>query len=141
MERNDRILSTSPTSVSRVAFVPYPEVQRDNGSDGGAHRGKPPGVPVSEKNNKGDMRHPMHPGWNDTKTGGWSWTQPKGNNGRRYTPLVNTQDAGSQEIAANQAITHGFQLSKQGYLPEAVLQFLTDSNEVPWGLDDDTVKA
>jgi hypothetical protein len=47
--------------------------------------------------------------------------------------FLNTQDEGAKECTDNQVICHGFKLNKQGYLPDSVLQFLTEHEQVPSG--------
>ena len=83
-------------------------------------------------NKAGHMRKPMHLGWNSPK-GGWSWAQPKGRDASKYTEFTNMQDDGTLEITDNQVICHSFQL-KQGYLPDSVLQFLAEHEQVPWDI-------
>ena len=43
------------------------------------------------------------------------------------------QDSGTQEITDNQVICHSFKL-KQGYLPDSVIQFLAEHEQVPWDI-------
>ena len=153
---SESILSTSPTSVTREGFqttgrpevgslliIPFSEEQEDNAPimvGKLLSRDDDTGHLVFQWlwNKKGSMRHPMHLGWNSPK-GGWSWAQPRNNDDGKYTPFTNMQDEGTLEITDNQVICHSFQL-KQGYLPDSVLQFLTEHEQVPWGLDDNTVK-
>ena len=83
-------------------------------------------------NRAGHMRQPMHLGWNNPK-GGWSWTQPKGKGANKFTPFTNMQDEVTIEITDNQVICHSFKL-KQGYLPDSVIQFLVEHEQVPWDI-------
>ena len=89
-------------------------------------------------NRNGNMLQPMHLGWNKPN-GGYTWTQPKSKDAAGYTAFTNINDEGAKECTDNQVICHGFTLNKQGYLPETVLRFLTEHEQVPWGLDDNTI--
>jgi len=90
-------------------------------------------------NKQGNMLHPMHLGWNKPG-GGFTWQQPKTKEAAaRYTAFTNIHDEGAKECTDNQVICHGFALNSQGYLPETVLRFLTEHEQVPWGLDDNTI--
>jgi exodeoxyribonuclease III len=153
---SESILSTSPTSITRVGFqttgiaeigslliIPFAEVQADNAPIMiGKLLSRDDDTQHLEFqwlwNRNGNMLQPMHLGWNKPN-GGYTWTQPKSKDAAGYTAFTNINDEGAKECTDNQVICHGFTLNKQGYLPETVLRFLTEHEQVPWGLDDNTI--
>ena len=146
---SDKILSTSPEAstvstfktdgqaeIGSLIVIPFPEVQVDNAPVAIGKvlvRDDSGGITFQWLwNNSGSMLKPVHLGWINSN-GEATWKQPSPAQLPTMRPYTNLFDA-IGVVNDRQVMVHGFKLDSKGRLPTAVLQFLSESDEVPWSM-------